>query len=343
MPLVEQSNYKPPLGFTSGHLQTIYSSLFRKLPLTTTERERIHTPDDDFIDLDWARSKPSTKLVILTHGLEGNSRGKYVQGMARALAQAGWHVLAWNFRSCSGEPNLKLRSYHSGSIDDLATVIHHAEASQDYKSIALVGFSLGGNATLKFVGDLGHFISPQIQAAVGISVPCDLASSAKQLEKHTNRLYMWRFLKTLRAKVREKIERFPGEIHDVGLDQMRTFREFDEAYTAPIHGFINAADYWRQCSCSNHLMNISIPTLLINAQDDPFLASSCYPVEAAKSNPNFYLEIPKHGGHMGFVQLNEDEQYWSESRTAEFLNQVIKPRMDADLTGLFLNKDSCLS
>lgn len=320
MPLLEQSNYNPPFGFCSGHLQTIYPALLRKLPLTTTERERISTPDGDFIDLDWARAKPCNRLAILTHGLEGSSSGHYVQGMALALVRAGWNVLAWNFRSCSGEPNRKLRSYHSGSIEDLETVIHHAEAARHYESIALIGFSLGGNVTLKLVGDLGHFINPKIKAAVGISVPCDLAGSAKRLEHHTNRLYMHRFLKTLSGKVREKARRFPGEIDAAGLELMRTFREFDDAYTAPIHGFINAADYWRQCSCSNHLQNISIPTLLINARDDPFLTPSCYPIEAARSNPHFYLEMPKHGGHMGFIKLNEDKAYWSETRTVEFLN-----------------------
>jgi predicted alpha/beta-fold hydrolase len=245
-----------------------------------------------------------------------------MQGMARALIRAGWNVLAWNFRGCSGEPNRRLRSYHSGSIDDLETVIKHVDQTKHYHRIALIGFSLGGNVTLKLVGDLGHYIDPRICAAVAFSVPCDLASSAKWLEHHTNRLYMHRFLKTLSAKVREKIQRFPNQVHDDGLDQMRTFREFDEAYTAPIHGFINAEDYWRQCSCATRLQNITIPTLLINAKDDPFLTPACYPVETAKKSPDFYLEIPKHGGHMGFVLFKEDSIYWSEKRTVEFLQAV---------------------
>jgi predicted alpha/beta-fold hydrolase len=333
MPLLEKSSYRPPFGFYSGHLQTVYPTIFRKLSLCTTERERIPTPDGDFIDLDWARAKPSRRLAILTHGLEGSSRSKYVQGMARALVLAGWHVLAWNFRSCSGEPNLKLHSYHSGSINDLETVIHHADTPQKYESIALIGFSLGGNVTLKLVGDLGHFINPRIRAAVGISVPCDLASSAKRLEHYTNRIYMRRFLKTLSAKVREKIARFPDEIHDVGLDQMRTFREFDEAYTAPLHGFINAADYWRQCSCKNRLQNITTPTLLMNALDDPFLTPSCYPIEIAQQHPHFYLEMPKHGGHMGFIQFNGDRGYWAETRTVEFLDNVITEELPPRVCG----------
>ena len=244
MPLVKQSSYKAPFGYISGHLQTIYPALIRKVPLQTKERERIATADGDFIDLDWAREQSFDRLAILTHGLEGSSNRAYMQGMARALIRAGWNVLAWNFRGCSGEPNRRLRSYHSGSIDDLETVIKHVDQTKHYHRIALIGFSLGGNVTLKLVGDLGHYIDPRICAAVAFSVPCDLASSAKWLEHHTNRLYMHRFLKTLSAKVREKIQRFPNQVHDDGLDQMRTFREFDEAYTAPIHGFINAEDYW---------------------------------------------------------------------------------------------------
>ena len=323
MPLIEQSSYKAPLGYVSGHLQTIYPALFRKVPLITTERERITTPDDDFLDLDWARERSSPRLAILTHGLEGSTSATYVQGMARALVRAGWNVLAWNFRGCSGEPNRRLRSYHSGAIDDLETVLHHAMERTDVKQIALIGFSLGGNLTLKLIGDLGHYIDPRIQAAVTFSVPCDLAGSAKRLEHAVNRLYMRRFLKTLRAKVREKIERFPGEIEDEGLDWMRTFREFDGAYTAPIHGFINAEDYWQQCSCSTRLQNIAIPTLLINAQDDPFLTPSCYPINKAKDSAMLHFEIPKHGGHMGFVQFKNGNTYWSEQRAVEFIEQRV--------------------
>ena len=322
MPLIEQSNYQVPFGYASGHLQTIYPSLFRKVPLQTKQRERITTPDGDFIDLDWAREQNSDRLAILSHGLEGSSNAIYMQGMARALVHAGWNVLAWNFRSCSGEPNRRLRSYHSGATDDLQSVLQHVEQGKPYSRIALIGFSLGGNLTLKLVGDLGRNIDPRICAAVAFSVPCDLAGSAKRLEHHTNRLYMHRFLKTLSAKVREKVQRFPGQIHTDGLAKIRSFRQFDHAYTAPIHGFSSAEDYWRQCSCSTQLDNITIPTLLINAQDDPFLTPSCFPLETARNSQQLYLEIPKHGGHIGFVQFRQGPLYWSEQRAVEFLQTV---------------------
>ena len=186
-----------------------------------------------------------------------------------------------------------------------------------------MGFSLGGNLTLKLLGDTATQLDPRIQAAVALSVPCDLASSSERLEHISNRLYMRRFLKSLRGKVREKMRRFPGEITDDGLDQMRTFREFDGAYTAPIHGFKSADDYWQQCSCTTKLQDIAIPTLLINAQDDPFLTPSCYPIDKAKNSASFHLEMPKQGGHIGFVQFNQNGSYWSEQRTVEFLETAL--------------------
>lgn len=323
MPLIEHSSYKAPFGFASGHLQTITPALFRKVPIVTPLHERITTPDDDFLDLMWAHTPKATRLAILTHGLEGSANATYVQGMARALIQAGWSVLTWNFRSCSHEPNRQLRSYHSGAIDDLETVLDHVYHSTQIDDIALLGFSLGGNLTLKLLGDHGAQIDPRIRAAVTFSVPCDLASSSERLEHISNRVYMERFLKSLRVKVREKMTRYPEAIHDHGLDQMKTFREFDGAYTAPIHGFQSADHYWSECSCTSGLHNITVPTLLINAQNDPFLTPSCYPIEQAKHSAHFHLEQPKHGGHMGFIQFNRSGMYWSEQRAVEFLEQAL--------------------
>lgn len=313
------TDYRPPFLFKSAHLQTIYPTVARRLHLTTTERERIDTPDGDFLDLDWARAEPSAKLALLTHGLEGHSRGQYTQGMARALARRGWNVLAWNFRGCSGEPNRALRSYHSGATDELQIVLDHVFATTDYREVGLVGFSLGGNLTLKYLGDLGPALDPRVRRAAAISVPCDLASSAKQLERKQNRIYMARFMRSLRAKVREKASRFSEALHLDSLDAIRTFAEFDDRYTAPIHGYKDADDYWTQCSCRHVLNRIAVPTLLINALDDPFLTPECFPREAAEANPNLTLETPKHGGHLGFVAFNDAGEYWSERRVAAFL------------------------
>lgn len=312
------SDYIPPFCFRSAHLQTIYPTLFRKVALVTAVRKRIKTPDEDFIDLDWARSDNS-RLAVITHGLEGHSRSAYCQGMAQALQAGGWDVLAWNFRGCSGEPNRALQSYHSGATGELQIVLDHVFATTEYEAVSLVGFSLGGNVTLKYIGDFGAAIDARICGAVGISVPCDLASSAKQLERWQNRLYMARFMRSLRAKVREKAARFPGALDLEALDALRTFAEFDDRYTGPIHGFDGAEDYWAQSSCQHVLAKIAVPTLLISALDDPFLTAKCFPHEAAKANPYFDLETPKHGGHLGFVEFGDDPSYWSERRVVAFL------------------------
>ena len=237
MPLLA-STYRAPLGFSNAHVQTILPALFRHVPTITSERERIETADGDFLDLDWNRDQHSESLVIITHGLEGNSGNASVQGMAAAFHRAGWDVLAWNLRGCGGEPNRLLRTYHSGSRDDLEWVIEHAAPA--YQRIALVGFSIGGNLTLKYLGDLGSSINSRILGAVTFSVPCDLASSAKALERPVNRIYMEHFLRDLRRKIREKAKEFPGAISTERLNHMHTFREFDGTYTAPLNGFLSA-------------------------------------------------------------------------------------------------------
>lgn len=322
MPLLSSSTYQPPPGLGNGHLQTILPALFRRVPLVTRERERITTPDGDFLDLDWNLEAASSRLVILSHGLEGESRNAYVQGMAGAFQRAGWNILAWNFRGCSGEPNHRLTSYHSGATGDLETVIQHASASIRPSQIALIGFSIGGNITLKYLGDRGDTVDSAIIGAVTYSVPCDLASSSRRLEGLIQRLYMRRFLVGLRPKIREKMARFPGQIDDVGLNAMRTFREFDGAYTAPLHGFRDAEDYWQQSSCQSVLSRITRPALLVNAGNDPFLAPGCFPREAAKQNPFLHLEIPRSGGHLGFISRHTQNEYWSEFRAVEFLTEA---------------------
>jgi predicted alpha/beta-fold hydrolase len=176
--------------------------------------------------------------------------------------------------------------------------------------------------TLKYIGDLGAAIDQRICGAVGVSVPCDLATSAKQLERWGNRIYMARFMRTLREKVREKAARFPGVLDLEDLDAILTFAEFDDRYTGPIHGFEGANDYWMQSSCLPVLGKIKVPTLLINAQDDPFLTLKCFPHEAALANPCLNLETPKHGGHLGFVSFSDEGFYWSEQRAAVFLKNA---------------------
>ena len=319
MPLISSSTYRPPWGLTNGHLQTILPVLFRRVPPITLERERIATPDGDFLDLDWNRDHRSDSLVIITHGLEGNSVNASVQGMATAFHRTGWNNLAWNLRGCSGEMNRLLRTYHSGAWEDLQCVIEHA--SPGYRNIVLVGFSIGGNLTLKYLGDRGSAIHPAIKGAVAFSVPCDLASSALVLESRINSIYMNHFLRDLRRKIRDKASTFPKGICTEGLDRIRTFREFDGTYTAPLNGFLSAEDYWAKASSKLSLAGISVPTLLINALNDPFLGPECFPREEALAHPHLYLELPESGGHLGFITLGKE--YWSETRAVEFCKKVL--------------------
>ena len=314
---MKDSQYYPPFLFGNGHIQTIYPVLFRKIPPLAYTRERITTLDDDFLDLDWSTTG-SSRLVIISHGLEGNTTRTYVKAMVQAVNAGGWDALAWNYRSCSGEPNRRLRSYHNGATDDLARVIDHAKQKGNYKKIALVGFSLGGNLTLVHLGrdQVDHLV----KKAVVFSVPCDLAASARVLTKASNKLYMKRFLVLLHQKIKDKMAIMPHALDDVGYEKIKTFKEFDDRYTAPIHGFKDARDYWEKCSSRQFIPAIKIPCLIVNALDDPFLPRECFPVAEATTNPNITLKMPESGGHVGFVSFNKRNLYWSEQQTVSFLN-----------------------
>lgn len=322
MPLIPQSSYHVPLLLRSGDFQTIYPTVMRRLSPALFQRERICTPDDDFVDLDWSRVM-SRKLVILSHGLEGSTYRHYMIGMSSLMNRRGWDALAWNYRGCSGETNHRLRMYHNGSIDDLDCVIRHALKAGFYDTLALIGFSLGGNLTLMYLGSRADTLDPRIRASVAFSVPCDLKSGASQLAKARNYLYMKQFLVSLHMKIKLKMEQMPGAINDDDYGRIRDFKSFDDRYTAPLHGFRDAEDYWEKCSSSRFLSAIRVPTLIVNALDDPFLAGACYPIEQATDSRYVHLEMPNHGGHVGFVQFNEDGTYWSENRAAEFLERAL--------------------
>jgi hypothetical protein len=320
MPIVHQSSYRAPFLFNNGHIQTLYPTMAHKVNGVAYQRERIFTPDDDFLDLDWSHAG-SRKLAILSHGLEGHTGRPYMIGMARMLNRHGWDVLAWNYRACSGEINRRLRMYHNGCIDDLDCVVQHGLKDGAYDKAALIGFSLGGNLTLMYLGSMGTTLDPRIQRAVAFSVPCDLKAGALELAKARNYIYMKQFLVSLHKKIKLKIEQMPGVISDDGYWRIRNFKGFDDRYTAPINGFKDAEDYWHKCSSSRFLHAITVPTLLVNALDDPFLAPSCYPVAQAEQSRYVHLEMPQSGGHVGFVQFNADGSYWSENRAVEFLGQ----------------------
>lgn len=313
--------YKPALWFRNGHIQTIVSSLYRRVTHVKYQRERIQTPDNDFLDLDWVYSGTNS-LAIISHGLEGHSHRDYVKGMVSVLTGIGISCLAWNYRGCSGEPNHQLRMYHNGSTDDLEVVIQHA-VKKGYQSIILIGFSMGGNLSLLYLGQKGETVIPQIKCAVTFSVPLDLTTTAYKLAHKTNAIYMKYFLKTLCRKVKEKSQRFPGQIDISGIENIKTFKAFDDRYTAPIHGFDDAEDYWEKCSSGNYLEQIRVPGLIVNAKDDPFLTDSCYPENRLKNN-NVVFEYPDYGGHVGFMINAINGAYWSEQRAIAFIQKLLK-------------------
>jgi len=302
--------YSPPWFLFNAHLETIYPSLLRRVNLSY-ERERCNLPDGDFLDLDWLKTG-SEKVVIISHGLEGNSHRAYVKGMAKAFFDNGFDVLAWNFRGCSGEINKSLRFYHSGATDDLSFIVDQALA-RSYKKVFLVGFSLGGNLTLKYAGE--RSMDPRVSGIAVFSVPLNLHTSCIQISRPSNWVYSRRFLNHLKRKVKAKAKIMEG-LDVRGIDHIDTIMDFDDRYTAPLHGFGSAIEYYTKCSSIHFLNGIKIPTLVINANDDPFLSKDCFPDPGL--NPSVQMEFPDRGGHVGFSRFQRNGLYWSEQRALEF-------------------------
>lgn len=317
MPLVKNNTYKSPFFLFNAHLQTIIPSLFRKIKGIDYQRERIVTPDEDFLDLDWHRLG-NNKLLILSHGLEGDSYRPYIQGMVKAFADKGWDSVAWNLRGCSGEVNKQLRFYHSGATDDLEFVIQHALHKYGYKDIVLMGFSLGGNITLKYLGEKGLDIPAEVKKAIVFSVPMDLYGSSLKISQPSQFVYSRRFLKSLQAKIKAKAALMPEKLDLAHFASIKKLKDFDDHYTAPLHGFTDALHYYKSCSSLYFLERIKLKTLIINAQNDPFLSKECYPFFLLENHPTVYFESPKEGGHCGFAEYNSENIFWSEKRALEF-------------------------
>ena len=304
--------YTPPPILFNRHLETIFPSILRKVVLQDAVRERINTDDEDFLDLDWYKGG-SSRCVIISHGLEGNSTRAYVKGMVRAFFSNGFDAVAWNYRGCSGEINKQLRFYHSGATDDLQTVVNHV--SKQYDEVFLIGFSLGGNLTLKYLGEPN--VNLKVKRSVTFSVPINLHGSCLMISKSSNWIYARRFLTSLRKKVEMKAE-FRKELDIEKLNSITTLMEFDDLFTGPIHGFQNAMDYYTRSSSINFIQQIKIPALVVNALNDPFLSEDCFPFERFKGHPHVTFEFPVRGGHVGFALFNEKGLYWSEMRALQF-------------------------
>ncbi|MFC7357741.1 YheT family hydrolase [Jejudonia soesokkakensis] len=317
MPIVKSSFTARGL-FKNGHFSTIYSAKLRPIQKVSQKRERLELSDGDFIDIDWSYSEKKTKKVaLLLHGLEGNAQRVYIKNQAKLLTQNNWDVAAMNHRGCSGEENRMYLSYNSGRTEDLKELINHIVAFKTYDVITLIGFSLGGNVLLKYLGE-EISIPPQIKSGVAISTPLHLRGALEQLIKFENFVYSRTFVNDLRKKYKRKMVQFPDAMNAEELKKIQNLLDFDNLYTAKAHGFKNAYDYYEKSSSLPLLPNIQIPVLILNAKNDSFLSEKCYPYKIASENKNVYLETPKHGGHVGFHMTNKI--YYSEKRVLEFIN-----------------------
>jgi predicted alpha/beta-fold hydrolase len=317
MPLLQPCNFQRPKYLFNGHLETVYPTLFRKVTLPPPHQDFVETQDGDILEVDWHR-RGQSKLLVISHGLEGNSSRSYVLGMAKEALSKGFDVLAWNYRGCGAQLNRKAIFYHSGATYDLDTIIRYA--SPGYTEIALVGFSLGGNLTLKYLGEKRNR-DPKIKRGVAISVPLDLGGACDQISAAAFGVYTRRFLKSLQQKIEKKARLFPEEFTMEKFASIRSLRDFDNTFTGPLHGFQDAEEYYQINSALQFLPGIEVPSLVLNAQNDPFLSPSCYPRQLAKELDQVHFEFPIHGGHVGFMRSDTEQPFYSETRAIEFICQ----------------------
>jgi uncharacterized protein len=325
MPVIK-SEYKAQFLFQNAHLSTIYASGFRKVQGVEYQRERLKLTDGDFVDLDWSvlpdfsNSKIKNKLVIVTHGLLGDSKRHYVKSTVKHFNNCGWDALAWNHRGMSGEPNLFEKMTLHGSTDELSEIIEYVLKMKKYSTIVLVGWSKGGNISLKYAGEKGKTMPIEIKAVVGISVPTDIYGSVQVMGE--NSFYTNRFKKKIYDYLKSKTHLIDPEKFDE-FKRYKSLSDFTEWYIAPLHGFKNAKDYYIKCSSIDYLPDIKVPTFILNALNDPILSMTCSPFQLAKSSEFIHLETPLHGGHCAFVSKSNNGIYWAEKRVFDFVSQFI--------------------
>lgn len=309
---------------TGPHAQTLLARFLRSADGPAMRRERWDLPDGDFLDLDFGPDPgPSSPVVLLLHGLEGGADRRYVLSACREILARGMRPVAMNFRSCSGEMNRLARMYHSGETGDPAWVLRRLRRDFPGRRLGAVGFSLGGNVLLKLLGEEGDGGPGLVDAAVTVSVPMDLGAGCDLLDRTTaGRAYTWFFLRSLKRKVRAKADLLRGLVDLEATLSARTLREFDDAATAPVHGFRDARDYYARCSAAGFVGGIRVPTLVIHAVDDPFLPAGAFPVDALRANPAVTLSLQERGGHVGFMEGPPwAPRYWSDEEGARFLAQ----------------------
>lgn len=319
MPYIQESSYpKPTLLNRNSHFSTIYPSKFKQYPIPNYTREKITTADGDFLNLDWRKQSNKEKLVILFHGLEGDSKRTYLNSCSDYFYERGYSILAWNHRSCGGEMNATCRLYHHGSIDDVDCVVQKA-LKEDYKEIVLLGYSMGGAIILNYLG--AYTIDKRIKCGIIFSAPLSLTSCSDTLKKGFNKVYFKNFERTLVPKFKEKAKQFPGQLNEEMLNKIKSFDEIDEYYTAPLHGYSSKDDYYEKASPLTVIHQIKTPCLIVNAQNDPFLGEKCFPVEMFRQHEFCTFEMPKFGGHCGFP-LRNNKYSWAEIRAYQFVESI---------------------
>ena len=318
------SRYSPAWWLPGAHAQTMWGKLFRREAPQPTERIRWNTADGDFVDLHRMPSaEPEAPRLLILHGLEGPIRSHYAQGLLSEARRRGWTADMLIFRSCGDELNVTRRFYHSGETTDLSFVVDRILSESPAQPLLVAGVSLGGNVLLKYLGEKKDAVSPQLKAAAAISVPYDLARSSRHINRGFAKVYQRHFIRSLKRKTIAKLERFPDLVDREKLSRIRTMYEFDEFLTAPLHGFAGADDYYARSSSLGWLHRISIPTLLFNAMDDPFMPPNVLEDvrKVATSNPALEIDFPAHGGHAGFIAGSNPWRpfYYAERRVCEFL------------------------
>jgi len=318
--------YHAPVWLPGGHAQSIYPLLIKPAPYPYY-RERWETPDGDFIDLDWNdaahTAAPVAPLVVLFHGLEGSSNSHYALSLMQGLKSIGWGGIVVHFRGCSGEANRLPRAYHSGDSAEVDWILRRLKQAQPNRPLYAMGVSLGGNVLLKWLGEQGSSASTVLAAAAAVSAPLDLPVSGHALGRGLNRIYTQYFLSTLKPGASARLKRFPGLFDERRLHRVQTIYEFDNLVTGPLHGFASANDYWKRASCKPWLNSIRVPTLVLNARNDPFLPAQALP-KPDQVSASVKLEFPQHGGHVGFVSGSFPGKLdWMPQRVLRFFQNGI--------------------
>lgn len=314
------AHFAPAWWLTNPHLQTVWGTLTRRKIKTLVRRERLVLPDGDFLDLDWIGESRSGPIILILHGLGGSIHSPYVRGITEQCAMLGLRPLVMHFRGCSGEPNRLARAYHSGETGDLSFVVNWLIKREAHVPLTAVGYSLGANVLLKWLGETKD--NNPLQAAAAISVPFMLQQAADHMMQGAARFYQWWLLRDLHQNLKEKSKQVPLP---VTLTKTKSFWEFDEQVTAPLHGFSSAKDYYQKSSCKPYLKTIQTPTLIVHAKDDPLFPASIIPT-AEELSPAITLEVTERGGHVGFIAGRYPwcAEYWLENRISRYLNTFLQ-------------------